>query len=51
MFVFPALTTATLPDEFIDFVELADDPYLLDPAVIEANRNDWTEQWTSLVLR
>ena len=51
MFVFPALEAATLPDEFIDFVELVDDPHALDPAVIEANRNDWTERWTSLVLR
>ena len=51
MFVFPALEAATLPDEFVDFVELADNPHVLDPAVIEANRNDWTERWTSLVLR
>jgi len=51
MFVFPALSSAALPEEFIDFVELAEDPHLVDPAVVEANRNDWTEQWTNLVLR
>ncbi|MAG04708.1 MAG: thiamine ABC transporter substrate-binding protein [Acidimicrobiaceae bacterium] len=51
MFVFPALEAATLPDEFVDFVKLPDNPHVLDPAMIEANRNDWTERWTDLVLR
>ena len=51
MFVFPALSTAILPPAFADFVELADDPHVLDPADIEANRNTWTERWTEIVLR
>ncbi len=51
MFVFPALATAELPQAFVDFVELADDPHVLDPADIEAHRNDWTERWTEIVLR
>jgi len=51
MFVFPALSTAILPPAFVDFVELADDPHVLDPAEIEANRNTWTERWTEIVLR
>ena len=51
MFVFPALATAELPQAFEDFVELADDPHVLDPADIEAHRNDWTERWTEIVLR
>ena len=51
MFVFPALSTAILPSAFVDFVELADDPHVLDPAEIEANRNTWTERWTEIVLR
>ena len=51
MFVFPALASADLPQACVDFVELADDPHVLDPADIEANRNDWTERWTEIVLR
>jgi len=51
MFVFPALASADLPQVFVDFVELADDPHVLDPADIEAHRNDWTERWTEIVLR
>ena len=51
MFVFPVLATAELPPSFVDFVELADDPLVLDPADIEAHRNDWSERWTEIVLR
>ena len=51
MFVFPVLATAELPPTFVDFVELADDPHVLDPADIEAHRNDWSERWTEIVLR
>ena len=51
MFVFPALADAVLPQAFVDFVELADDPHVLDPADIGAHRNDWTERWTEIVLR
>ncbi|MDG2427287.1 MAG: thiamine ABC transporter substrate-binding protein [Acidimicrobiales bacterium] len=51
MFVFPALAAAELPQIFEDFVELAEDPHLLNPAEIEAHRNDWTERWTEIVLR
>ena len=51
MFVFPALASAALPPVFVDFVQLPDDPHLLDPAEIEANRNAWTERWTEIVLR
>jgi len=51
MFVFPALASAALPQAFVDFVQLPDDPHLLDPAEIEANRNAWTERWTEIVLR
>ena len=51
MFVFPALVTAALPQTFVDFVRLPEDPHILDPAYIEANRNAWTERWTEIVLR
>jgi len=51
MFVFPALTSAALPEVFIDFVQMPEDPHQLDPAEIEANRNAWTERWTEIVLR
>ncbi len=51
MFVFPALSAAALPGEFVEFVELAEDPHILDPAEIAEHRNAWTERWTEVVLR
>jgi len=51
MFVYPANSTIPLPDSFERFGATADDPLVMDPAVIEANRDDWTERWTDIVLR
>lgn len=51
MFVFPASSKASLPKEFTSTVHLVDNPLTLDPAQIEAKRDDWTERWTKAVLR
>ncbi len=51
MFVAPANSTVTLPEPFVDYGVEIDDPYMFDPAEIEANRSDWTERWTEIVLR
>ena len=51
MFVFPVATTATLPDVFVAHAEIADDPFMVDPAEIEAQRNAWTDRWVEIVLR
>jgi len=50
MFVFPVSDRATLPQVFIDNVTIASDPAILDPAAIEANRDDWTARWADIVL-
>jgi thiamine transport system substrate-binding protein len=50
MFVFPVASSATLPPEFIDHAQLAEDPLTLDPAEIEANRDEWTDRWVEIVL-
>jgi len=50
MFVFPALSSAALPSEFVEFTELPTAPATLDPALIEANRDIWIDEWTSIVL-
>ena len=49
-FVYPANSDAVLPDSFVEFGPLVDDPLILDPAEIEANRDDWTERWNAIVL-
>lgn len=50
MFVYPANRTAMLPEAFVAFGQLADDPLSLDPEEIEANREAWTERWVEIVL-
>ena len=51
MFVFPVIESATLPPEFVAHAQIADDPFMVDPTVIEAQRNDWTDRWVEIVLR
>ncbi len=50
-FVFPANSEAALPPEFVEHTALPDRPASLDPALIDANRERWIEEWTQLVLR
>jgi len=50
MFVFPVSDRATLPQVFVDNVTIASDPAILDPATIEANRDEWTARWVEIVL-
>ena len=50
-FVFPANTKAAQTKQFTSTVHLVDKPLTLDPAQIEAKRDDWTERWTTAVLR
>ena len=51
MFVYPVLPDATLPDLFTRFAEVPADPVAVDPAAIDANREQWIEAWTNVVLR
>jgi len=49
MFVYPANGDAALPDEFVEWGPLADNALTIDPELIEANRDDWTERWNAIV--
>ena len=49
-FVFPANSEASLPSAFVEHTALPDRPASLDPALIDANRERWIEEWTDLVL-
>jgi thiamine transport system substrate-binding protein len=51
MFVFPANSTAKLPDVFVKHAVVADRPVIISPSAIEANRDSWIEAWTNVVLR
>ena len=51
MFVFPAAAEAQLPAVFAEHAAVPAEPLSLEPEVIAANKNDWTERWVELVLR
>lgn len=51
MFVSPANAEVEVPELFAEHAADVTDPLFLDPATIEANRNDWTERWAEIVLR
>ncbi len=51
MFVFPVNPDAMLPDEFVRYAQIPDQPAGLDPAEIAANRERWITEWTEVVLR
>jgi len=50
MFVYPANGDAELPEAFVEYGQLADNPATLSPQEIEANREAWTERWVEIVL-
>jgi thiamine transport system substrate-binding protein len=51
MFVFPVNPDAALPDEFVKYAQVPDQPAQLNPADIAANRERWIAEWTETVLR
>lgn len=51
MFVFPANENAELPEEFVQYAAIPDEPALVDSAEIALNRELWVERWTDTVLR
>jgi thiamine transport system substrate-binding protein len=50
LFVYPSNPTVALPQEFIDFAVVPDTPRAIDSDRIDANRSEWIDEWTSIVL-
>jgi len=51
MFVFPVNAGATPPPEFVEFSVVPTDPLRVDVRDIEANREQWIDIWTDIVVR
>jgi thiamine transport system substrate-binding protein len=51
MFVFPVVDDASLPDVFRRYAVVPPDPLHLPPDEVDANRADWVDRWTDIVLR
>ena len=50
-FVYPGNPTASLPEAFVKWSTVAQEPANLSPEVIAKNRDRWVEEWTNEVLR
>lgn len=50
MFVFPVVDGIDLPDAFTKYAATVDDPLSVPSADIDANRDRWIDEWTSIVL-
>ncbi len=50
MFVYPVNTRASLPAEFIKFVQIPEKPAFIAPEKIAANLDTWIMQWRKTVL-
>jgi len=51
LFVYPARVDATLPVEFTKFAVVPATTLTIDPADIAAHREQWQDEWTTIVLR
>jgi thiamine transport system substrate-binding protein len=50
MYVYPVNPAARLPDVFSKYAQISDQPAILDPVSIAANRDQWIQAWTQTVL-
>jgi thiamine transport system substrate-binding protein len=51
MWVHPADSGARLPEVFTRFAAVPASTAILDPALIDARRDEWTREWTRIVLK
>lgn len=51
MYVYPARSDVALPEVFERHAQVPDAPLSLDPAAIDAGREEWIREWTDIVLR
>lgn len=51
MFVYPVNQKAELPEVFVNYSTVPENPATVPPEAIEANREQWIEAWTETVLR
>jgi len=48
MYVYPVNSKATLPESFVKFAAIADDPFVVSPEDIDANREQWLTEWAAI---
>jgi thiamine transport system substrate-binding protein len=50
MYVFPVNPAATLPEEWAAAAEVAEQPFVIAPEEIDANRERWIEEWAAIAI-
>jgi thiamine transport system substrate-binding protein len=48
MYVFPVNAKATLPEGWSNYARIAPDPFVVDPAEIDKNRETWLSEWAAI---
>lgn len=51
MFMFPANSSAKLPEVFVKHAVITEKPAVISPNVIDRGRDQWIQTWTETVLR
>lgn len=51
LYVYPVDPATPLPEAFTKYAVVPADPFVIDPATIAANREQWQDQWNEIVLR
>ncbi len=51
MYVFPVADGIDLPAEWAQYAVRPDDPYAVDPAEVDANRDEWLREWGDITTR
>ncbi|WNM27050.1 thiamine ABC transporter substrate-binding protein [Demequina capsici] len=50
MYVYPVSTSVSVPSDWAQYAPLSDTAVTMDPAEVDANRDQWIQDWTSIVL-
>jgi len=48
MYVYPVNAEATLPESFVKFASIAENPFVVEPSEIDANREEWLTEWAAI---
>jgi thiamine transport system substrate-binding protein len=48
MYVYPVNAKATLPESFVKFAAIADEPFVVSPEDIDKNRETWLSEWAAI---
>jgi thiamine transport system substrate-binding protein len=51
MYVFPVNEEAELPELFVEYAQIPEEPAVLDSALIEEKRDEWIQAWLEVIMQ